>query len=287
MGLAQVPPGINYQAAAFNNSGMPISNTTLQVKAGILSDTITPVIVWEELHSTVRTNNSGVFNIVIGTGTKQSGSAAAFSNIDWSVTPLYLKIQIYHQSTWKYMGTSKLWSVPHAMVAGDIDGPVKKLIINGETEADDEPLFEVKNKDGQTVFAVYNEGVRIYVDDGAKGAKGGFAVGGFGTDKAASQNLLYVGSDSIRAYVSTNGTKATKGGFAVGGFDVTKGKTQDLLVVSGDSIRAYIDNSSGKGVKGGFAVGGFDASKGLADNYMLINTDSTRFYLHEIAKGSS
>ena len=106
--MAQVPQGINYQAAAFSNSGAPISECKHSGQSGILSDTLTPVIVWEELHSTVKTNHSGVFNLVIGTGTFQSGSAAAFSNIDWSVTPLYLKIQIYHQSTWKYMGTSKL-----------------------------------------------------------------------------------------------------------------------------------------------------------------------------------
>lgn len=46
-------------------------------------------------------------------------------------------------------------------------------------------MFEVKNLDGNTIFAVYNEGVRIYVDDNpAKGAKGGFAVGGFKTGKS-------------------------------------------------------------------------------------------------------
>jgi len=43
----------------------------------------------------------------------------------------------------------------------------------------------VKNKDGQRIFAVYNDGVRIYVDDGD--AKGGFAIaliyGEFDTDK--------------------------------------------------------------------------------------------------------
>lgn len=287
LGLAQVPYGINYQAAAFNNSGMPISNTTLQVKAGILSDTITPVIVWEELHSTVRTNNSGVFNIVIGTGTKQSGSAAAFSNIDWSVTPLYLKIQIYHQSAWKYMGTSKLWSVPHAMTAGNLSSPQSKFLISGETESNEEALFEVKNKSGQTVFAVYNEGVRIYVDDGAKGTKGGFAVGGFGTDKALSQSLLFVSNDSIRAYIDTNTGKAAKGGFSVGGFGTDKAGTQEYLRVTRDSTRIYVNDTETKGSKGGFAVGGFDASKGSAENYMLINPDSIRFYLHEIAKGTS
>ena len=119
LAFSQVPQGINYQAVLYNSSGSTVPNTNIQVKAAILSDTLTPVIVWEELHSTVKTNASGVFNLVIGSGIKQSGSASAFSNIDWSVTPLYLKIQIYYQSAWKNMGTSKLWSVPYAMYSGN------------------------------------------------------------------------------------------------------------------------------------------------------------------------
>ncbi|MCX6302056.1 MAG: hypothetical protein NTW82_07705 [Bacteroidia bacterium] len=119
LAFSQVPQGINYQAVVYNSSGSTVPNTNIQVKAAILSDTLTPVIVWEELHSTVRTNASGVFNLVIGTGTKQSGSASAFNTIDWSMTPLYLKIQIFYQSAWKYMGTSKLWSVPYAMYSGN------------------------------------------------------------------------------------------------------------------------------------------------------------------------
>jgi hypothetical protein len=66
---AQVPQGFNYQAIARNSSGEPIANTTLQVKIGILSDTITPVIVREELHSTVKTNAYGIFSLVVGAGT--------------------------------------------------------------------------------------------------------------------------------------------------------------------------------------------------------------------------
>jgi len=284
---AQVPQGINYQAVAINSSGLPISNATIQVNAIILSDPDAQVVIWDELHSSVTTNPSGVINVVIGTGTKQNGSAASFDKIDWKVTPLYLKIRVYYQGTWKEMGTAKLWTVPHAMSAGTISGPLTKLIIAGDTDSNEEALFEVKNKSGQTVFAVYNEGVRIYVDDGAKSPKGGFAVGGFGTDKAPSQNLLFVSSDSIRAYIDANSGKATKGGFAVGGFGTDKSGSQDLLRVTGDSTRIYVNDSDTKGVKGGFAIGGFDASKGLADNYVVINSDSTRFYLHEKAKGSS
>ncbi|RPJ56197.1 MAG: hypothetical protein EHM12_10685, partial [Dehalococcoidia bacterium] len=139
-------------------------------------------------------------------------------------------------------------------------------------------LFKVINDDNQIVFAIYNEGVRIYVDDGAKGAKGGFAVGGFGTSKAPSQNLLYVDPDSIRAYVSNEGAKGAKGGFAVGGFGTTKG-TQDLLFVGADSIRAYVNIDPAKGPKGGFAVGGFGTSKGTTQDLLVVNADSIRAYI--------
>jgi uncharacterized protein (TIGR02145 family) len=338
---AQSPQGINYQAVLYNSSGLPVANTTIDVKAGILSDTIAPVILWEELHSTVKTNSNGVFNVVIGTGTKQSGTAAAFSNINWSTSPLFLKIQVNYQGSWKYMGTSKLWSVPYALSSGGasdftglqtevnaietgsglntdgtyaansaanyissatslkdadnkLDAQVKnnsdkisamsgKVVIKGTEASYDSALFRVVNKDGQTVFAVYNEGVRIYVDDGAKGPKGGFAVGGFGTSKAPSQNYLYIDPDSIRAYVNNAPAKGAKGGFAVGGFGTTKGDIQDLLFVGADSIRAYIDTSTGKGPKGGFAVGGFGTSKGVPEEYLRVTRDSTRVYINNEA----
>ncbi|HKL67445.1 MAG TPA: hypothetical protein VJ877_06095, partial [Bacteroidales bacterium] len=60
--------------------------------------------------------------------------------------------------------------------------PVGKLGVETEsTWSDEVPLFEVKNSDGTPVFAVYNNGVRILVEDdpAKKGAKGGFAIGGF------------------------------------------------------------------------------------------------------------
>jgi hypothetical protein len=67
-----------------------------------------------------------------------------------------------------------------------------KLNIKGTATNPDSALFEVKNKDDQTIFAVYSEGVRMWISDGNKGTRGGFAVGGFGTDKATSQQYLYV-----------------------------------------------------------------------------------------------
>lgn len=285
--LSQIPQGFNYQAVAHTTSGGPISSTTIQVKMGILSDTLIPVVVYEELHSSIKTNVNGVFNVVIGTGVKQSGSAASFSQINWNAAPLYLKVQINYQGTWKVMGNAKLWSVPYSMIAGDLAGAVKKLSVAGQTSTNDEALFEVKNKYGQTVFAVYNEGVRVYVSDGAKGLKGGFAVGGFGTDKAESTKYMFVGKDSIRIYLDTNPlTKKMKGGFAVGGYDLTKGVVQDYLDVNSDSVRIYIDsNPATKKLKGGFAVGGYDMTKGEDAKFLKVTPDSTRIVTSDTLKG--
>jgi hypothetical protein len=169
------------------------------------------------------------------------------------------------------MGTSQLMSVPYSMTAGDLAGTVDKLAVKGTTSGLEDALFEVKNKDGQTVFAVYNEGVRVYVSNGAKAVKGGFAVGGFGTDKAESTKYLFVGKDSVRIYLDTNPlTKGKKSGFAVGGYDLTKGTVQNYLDVNADSTRIYVDNNPLKGLKGGFAVGGFDLTKGPSVPFMSL-----------------
>jgi hypothetical protein len=232
----QIPQGFNYQAVAHNPSGgAVIANATLQVKAGILSDTLTPVVVWEELHSTVKTNAAGVFSIVIGSGTKQAGSAGSFSAIDWTKTQLFLKVQIYYQNSWKYMGSAKLWSVPYSMAAGSVPGSLKKLAVEGTETSPDSALFTVRNTEGQIVFAVYNEGVRVYVADGAKGSKGGFAVGGFTAEKAEAQEYLRVTPDSVRIYLDDTDGKGSKGGFAVGGFTEAKGGAANFFNVATDA----------------------------------------------------
>lgn len=262
---AQVPQGFNYQAVAHNSTGAVIPLTTLQVKASILSDTLTPVILWEELHSVVKTNAAGVFSIVVGTGVKQTGSAATFGSIDWTKSPRFLKIQLNYQGTWKYMGTSKLYSVPFAMASASLTGGISKFSVKGTETSPDSALFVVKNKNGQIVFAVYNEGVRVYVDDGAKGSKGGFSVGGFGTDKAASQNLLTISKDSVRIYVDETVAKGSKGGFAVGGFNEAKGTLNEFMFLTPENY--FIGHNSGGVVTTGQynSTLGYESGKSLTD----------------------
>ena len=110
-----------------------------------------------------------------------------------------------------------------------IEDPMGKLVVQGDSAVSDTlPLFEVKNKDGITVFAVYDGGVRVYVNDDpakANNDKSGFAIGGYRLDKSISNEYLRISPDSIRLYIKENdGSKANndKGGFAIGGYRLDK-----------------------------------------------------------------
>jgi hypothetical protein len=172
---------------------------------------------------------------------------------------------------------------PHTLtddVGIGTSNPGSRLEVYGNSSGSDEdPLFEVKNNDGQTIFAVYPEGVRIYVnEDVSKGSKGGFAVGGFSTTgKGLTNEYFRITPDTVRIYVDDRPGKGVKGGFAVGGFGTSKGLTNEYLRVTPDSVRIYVDNDpEAKGAKGGFAVGGFSAAKGYEDaiDFMHITPDN-------------
>jgi trimeric autotransporter adhesin len=123
-----------------------------------------------------------------------------------------------------------------------------KLLIQGTSSILDTAIFEVKNKSGQTVFAVYPEGVRVYVNDNpqkAIGNKGGFAVGGFSSGKGLTDDYLIISRDSSRLYYDPFASKAAgnKGGFAVGGFSSGKGAPTSFMDMSVENY--FIGHESG------------------------------------------
>jgi hypothetical protein len=291
LALCQVPEGFNYQAIVRNTSGLVIQNQPVKILVSIQN--LGGTVFWNEEHS-LTTTQFGLATFIIGDGPNISGIITNFSKIEWKAQALYLRTQVQYPvgSPYTDMGTTQIWSVPYSLVAKDVEGPVSKFGIKSTvTYNNDSALFKVINKDGNIVFAVYNEGVRVHVSDDTKGKKGGFAVGGFGSDKAESQPYMIVTADSIRMYLdSDTDTKGKKGGFAVGGFDMAKGtsEAQSYLDVSKDSVRIYIDtNPLTKKPKGGFAVGGYDLSKGgiIAQSYLDINADSIRMYIDDPSKG--
>lgn len=146
----------------------------------------------------------------------------------------------------------------------------------------DDPIFEVKNKDGNVVFGVYQGGVRIYVDTTgtAKGARGGFAVGGLtNQSKGTPVEFLRITPDSARIYIKENPrTKGARGGFAVGGL-TNQNKTlmsnnSNIMFVAPDSARIYVKDPVVKGARGGFAVGGLTNQNKGSNSFLQLTPDN-------------
>ncbi|OFY63512.1 MAG: hypothetical protein A2Y71_12190 [Bacteroidetes bacterium RBG_13_42_15] len=288
--LSQIPQGFNYQAIVRDGSNEILANKDMTITIGLHADSGTGTLLWEEEHD-VTSNQFGLVSMIVGEGNRTDGTKLLFTDIDWSEQKVYLETKVeYPSGTYNVMGTAQIWSVPYSLVAKDVEGPLEleKLGITGTTTEFDEALFEVKNHSGQTVFAVYNEGVRIYVDDGSKGPKGGFAIGGFATGKTPSQPYLIVNPDTVRIYINQTG-KGVKGGFAIGGYGTDKADPQNFLFISDDSVRVYVDNADDdtpKGVKGGFAIGGYGTSKGN-QKFLTVSDDSVRIYINDNSAGKS
>jgi trimeric autotransporter adhesin len=278
---SQVPQGFNYQAAARDAVGDPIKNKPVIVRISVQPALTSGNELWIETHS-ITTDAYGVMVLVVGKGSKAGGTATNFSDINWGSQTLYLKTEIKYPTTnpdFFNMGTSQFWSVPYSLVSSNLGGPVKNLSVKGETTSFDEALFEVKNNTGQTVFAVYNEGIRAYVDNGklTKGAKGGFAIGGFGTTKTGeSQNLMMISPDSARIYVDETAAKGSKGGFAIGGFNTSKGTIKEFMLLT--PANYFIGHNSGQAITSGLynSTLGYESGKGLTEgsNNVLIGYQS-------------
>jgi len=293
----QVPQGLNYMAIARDEHQDIMPDADLKIRISILRSVSPLNVEWEEDHM-VKTNATGLFTLKIGDPSATpvpGGNASSFSEIDWTVHPMFIRTSIWLNSAWTVMGDAEMLSVPYAMVSdmaySGVNNPFsmvadtilfeKSIDIVSPDPAMDEAIFEVKNNGGQTMFAVYNQGVRINVPlvDETKGVKGGFAVSGFSALKGTTTDLFVLNKDSARIYLDSSPDlgKGLKGGFAVGGFNLAgaKGSIQEYLSITPDSTRIYIkNNTSGKASKGGFAVGGFSEAKGSATNFMNITPEN-------------
>lgn len=247
---AQTPASFNYQAVIRDSEGNPLTEKNIAFRISVLEDSEEGEVVFTEIHS-VASEAGGRIAFAIGEGDPQTGS---IDHINWGGHNYYLKIEMDPDNGTDFtpMGTRQLVAVPYAMHAASVDMPLKNLEIM-ETAGSDpgSALFEVKREDGSTVFAVYNEGVRIFVEDGSgKGIKGGFAVGGYDSDsKGYTDEYLRVTPDSVRVYIKQQSSKAVKGGFAVGGYTNDKEPPPDFMHLSPENYfigqNAGVSNTTG------------------------------------------
>ncbi len=286
IGLAQSPQGFSYQAVIRNGSGEPIANRLIGLKITLQNPS--QEVYYSETH-TPTSNAHGVITVTIGGGTLVGINP--FKSIPWEKGDVLIKLDIDPDGGNNYtqMGNPTiLQSVPYALFADNT-----KEVVSAPDAIEEDPIFVVKNKAGKIVFAVYQTGVRVYVEDGGiKGAKGGFAVGGLTNQSKGNVEYLRITPDSARIFVNdVNSVKGAKGGFAVGGLiNQSKGEARNLMFIASDSTRFYIDGAKAiKGAKGGFAVGGLiNQSKGTSpERFMFIDRDSTRIYVNNgITKGA-
>ncbi|MEQ8625325.1 MAG: hypothetical protein RJQ00_00290 [Vicingaceae bacterium] len=114
---AQAPEGVNYQAVARDNAGDALTNQIISVRFSIIATSTSGTVLYEEEHSTISTNDFGLFNLRIGQGNRTGGSAPNFAGIDWSSGNRFLRVEVDAGSGFENLGTTQLLSVPYALYA--------------------------------------------------------------------------------------------------------------------------------------------------------------------------
>ena len=112
---AQQPQGIRFEGLARDNSGNLLASQAVSVKLSILSGGLSGEAVYVETHQ-LSTGSDGMFDLLIGTGSVESGS---FQGINWGNGSYYLKVEMDPQggSSFEFVGTSAFLPVPYALFA--------------------------------------------------------------------------------------------------------------------------------------------------------------------------
>ncbi|MBO4603272.1 MAG: SUMF1/EgtB/PvdO family nonheme iron enzyme [Salinivirgaceae bacterium] len=251
--------------------GKVLENKSISLRLSIMLD---DSICYQEQHA-VTTNAYGNVNVSVGEGELLKGS---FDAVPWESMRVMMRIEadVTGGADFTDLGSMQIMPVPYAMYAH------RTTTVIQPAEASDEPIFEINDSNGNPMFAVYETGVKVFVDydDESKAAKSKFAVAGVKKGKADNENLLTIDGSGTIVYVDDNNNpngKAAKSKFAVSG--LKKGKERvDLLTIDGSGSTIYVDdsdNQNGKAAKSKFAVSGLKKGKERVDLFTIDGTGST------------
>lgn len=260
--MAQVPQGFNFQAVARDANGELLVEQTLGVQVTVLSGSETGTAVYTETQ-TPTTNTSGSFQIVIGEGTSQD----TFGDIDWSSGNYYVKLEIDPAGGTSYeeLGTTRLLSVPYALLAHDV--------VNAGGTGELTTEFNLNSTQGDTSFIVNatgtsglaairgnasTDGVNYGVIGNATAAQGNsntmYGVFGTAPGEGTGTQIGMLGSainenGTVGRRYGIYGQASSQGRENIGGFGVGLGPGDGEIVALGDEF------SSGSFNVGGFNIG--------------------------------
>lgn len=267
-----------YQAVIRDSNGELVKDKDVNAKFSLLEKGKTAAYVETQK---VKTNQYGNISVMVGSGTKVSGD---FNQVPWNTMSVMMKVEIDVNggNDFKEIGEIQLQPVPYAFYAASAGS------LTNNNAGGKDPIFSVKDDKGELVFAVYNDGVKVFVDDTdpSKAMNTGFAVSGRRAAKDGETNDYFVvNGKGTQVYVDEDASgKPVSTGFAVSGRRAAKDGSSDLFTVNSEGTQVYIDDaSSSKPVSTGFAVSGRRAAKdGAVDNYLTINTtNGTQVYIDD------
>jgi hypothetical protein len=144
-------------------------------------------------------------------------------------------------SVWTQTGNN-IYNNNAGRVGIGIAAPTGKLTVQGDTS---NVLFEVKDKNGYSVFVVYQDSVQVFVNaSGSKTNKGAFAVNPKAQSKSGSTNYLRVTPDSTRIC-----TQDTLKGFGVRNIGTTGNIRTSYMQLTPSNY--FIGHLAGKSITSG------------------------------------
>ncbi len=266
--------GFSYQAVVRNTKGEAVANSKVLMRMSLSVD---ETVYYQEV---VETTTNAYGNVSIIVGESKNVIKGSFDAVPWESMAVMMKTEIDVTGKGdKYIdfGSVQINPVPYAYYAAKTSNVITATSNNGE------PIFCVKDKEGNIVFAVYNDSVVTYINnnnDGSKAAKSAFAVRGRSGAKGEIVDYLNIDNNGTTIYVDDeDNSKAAKSAFAVRGRSGAKDEA-NYLSVNSDGTTVFIDTDDSKAAKSAFAVRGRSGAKdNNSSNYFNIGNEGTTVYI--------
>jgi hypothetical protein len=299
--IGQVPAGFSYQAVVRNSSGEIVTNRTVKFQFSILQNSPAGTPVYKEIHSKA-TNEYGLVNLVVGSGTKVSGN---FNSDSWGDNLHFLKVELdpNNGNTFTHLGTMQLMAVPYAFHAKTVEEISDNSVTSAKIASS--VVTEAKIASGAvTGTKIAQAGAtsgQVLKWSGTNWAPGDDNAGGEFTlplDKTGNvAEALFKITNSNNSTVSVTIHGVSTSGYGVKGestqghgiYGLTTapnhigvlGKSENLASITGTGVWGETNSSQGSGVKG-LALS--KTGSGIGVTGMTNATDGIAIYGYSYSK---